>query len=258
MVELRFMSEAAVPGDPAAVPGRPHPPLDRRRLTLLLAPIAGFVIATQVGVALGPSLVDRHPLVLLALAPMNRHLALVAGQIDVVPLFVVGTLRLMAPDLFFYLLGFFYGERALSWMEERTASVGRLMRKLEALFRKAGHVLVFVMPNNYVSLIAGASGMPTRVFWPINFAGTVARIALFRAFGLTFEKQVDSVLEFIKAYRPWILAVTIGLVVFTAVRELRTGTSELQSLAELEEELEAVEDEHRAMIDRHLHRDGEE
>lgn len=250
------MSDAAPDAHEQFV-ARPHPPLDRRRLALLLGPIGAFVVMTQTGAALGPSLVDRHPVVLLALAPMNRHLALIAGRIDLLPLYVVGTVRLMAPDLFFYLLGFFYGERAISWMEERTASVGRLMRQLEALFRTAGHVLVFVMPNNYVSLIAGASGMPTKVFWPINLAGTLARLTLFRLFGVTFERQVDGILDFVREYRPYILAVTVGLVVLTAVRELRSGTSELQSLRELEEELEQVEDQHRSMIEQERQRGQE-
>jgi membrane protein DedA with SNARE-associated domain len=161
----------------------------------------------------------------------------------------VGTLRLLAPDPFFYLLGFFYGERAISWMEQRTASVGSMMRRLEQLFGRFGHALVFIMPNNYVCLIAGGSGMPAAVFWTLNVSGTLARITMFRWFGVAFQDQIDGVLRFISDYRPWILAVTVGIVVFGAVRELRSGTSELQQLAELEEQLEEAEDEHRALID---------
>ncbi len=217
----------------------------RTRLALIVAPIICLVVASNVGSALFPTLVDEHPQVLIALNPINRHLVLVSHQIEFTGYLTVATLRLLAPDPFFYFLGWYYGDRAIRWMELRTTSVGRLMRRLEDWFRKAGHVLVVIAPNNPVSLLAGAAGMPFGVFMALNVVGTVGRVLLLYWVGDLFSGPIDWFLDLVREYRPWFLALSVGAVAFTVWREMRQGTSEIQQLANLEDELAAVDaDEH--------------
>lgn len=227
---------------PGAAGGRTReggPVLSRGGLTLLVAPIIVLVVINNIGNALFPTLSTQNPLLLIAMTPAIRNLVIAASQVDFWAYFPVGFVRLLAPDPFFYLLGFYYGGQAVDWMEHRTKTVGTLMRQLEELFGRYGHVLVLIMPNNPICLLAGAARMRPRVFWALNVVGTIGRLLLMAWIGQQFQSAIDTLLEWITAYRTPLLVVTVTLVGVTTFRELRTGTSEIQSLLSLEEELEA-------------------
>jgi len=220
--------------EPAAVEDSSRRP----RLGLLLAPIACLVVASNVGSALAPSLVNDHPLWLLALDARNRHLVLVAARVDAVPYFVLGAVRLMLSDPLFYLLGYFYGEPAMRWVDARAGSFGRFLRGAERFFSKASYPLVFLAPNNYICLFAGASRMPPAIFLILNLGGTLVRLTLFRLVGDAFEGPIDNVLDFIGRNQLTLTAVTVTLVVAQVAWDRRRGAGELEGLAELEDEIE--------------------
>jgi membrane protein DedA with SNARE-associated domain len=233
-------------------------PPGRRTLTLIVAPLVALVIASWVGDALAPSLVDRHPLVLIMLNARNRNLALVTNQLDAVPYYTVGTLRLLVSDPLFYLLGYFYGDAAVRWMERRSPTYGRFLRTAERSFGTFAYPLVFVAPNNFICLFAGAAGMSPLAFVVLNLSGTLVRLYLIRRVGEAFEGPIDSILEFIREYRLPLLAVTVGLVALTIWNERRQGTGEIESLTHLDEEMaqagEELEAEHE--VDHHADEDG--
>jgi membrane protein DedA with SNARE-associated domain len=162
----------------------------------------------------------------------------VANQVDAVPYFVIGTLRLTLADPLFYLLGYWYGEAALSWVERQSGTVGRLLRVLERFFSKASYPLVFLAPNNYICLFAGASRMTPPVFLVLNVSGTITRLVLLRFLGDALEDPLDSLLDFISRNQLRLTLLTIGLVVAQAAWDQRKGTGELQELSELEHRLE--------------------
>ncbi len=213
-------------------------PFDRRHIYLLIAPIIALVIINNLGNFLFAKLSTENPLLLIAMTPPNRNLILASHQVPFAAYFVVGFLRLLAPDYFFYTLGGHYGDRAIRWMERRTATVGSMMRQLEQLFGRYGHALVLIMPNNPICLIAGAARMDKRMFWALNIVGTAGRMILMFWIGGIFQDQIDLILGWIADHRLLVFLVTGGLVVLTSVRELTSGTSEIQQLLELEEELE--------------------
>jgi membrane protein DedA with SNARE-associated domain len=220
--------------------------LRRRRLALLLAPISCLVIASMVGSALAPTLVVDHPVWLLVLDARIRHVLLVANQIDAFPYFLIGTLRLTLSDPLFYLLGYWYGEAALSWVEAQSGSVGRLLRVVERFFGKASYPLVFLAPNNYICLFSGASRMPPPVFLALNISGTITRLILLRALGDVLEDPLEAVLDFIARNQLRLTLLTVGLVVAQAAWDKRRGTGELGALSELEERIEEEEEEEAA------------
>jgi len=210
-------------------------------LLLIIAPIIGLVIASNIGDALAPSLVTRHPLLLIALNARNRNLVLVTNQLDPVPYYVVGTLRLLLSDPLFYVLGFLYGDAAVTWMERKAPTYGRVMRTAERFFATAAYPLVFIAPNNYICLFAGAAGMPVLAFVILNVTGTVARLYLIRVVGDIFESPIQSILDFIKDYRVPLLIITIALVAFSVWNEHRLGKGEIGALTNLEEEIEQIQ-----------------
>ena len=143
--------------DQAAEPFR----FDRGRLTLLLVPIGALVAMANVGTALAPRLVTHHPALLITLDARNRHLLLVvAAGIGAVPFFTIGFFRLLVSDPLFFLLGRWYGEPALQWLEAKAGTgATRQLRWLERKFGRWGAPLVAIMPNNAICLFAGTSGM---------------------------------------------------------------------------------------------------
>ncbi len=228
----------ADPSEGAPGGSREHPGLGRRNLTLLVAPIIALVVASNLGNAFFPTLSTEAPLLLIALNAANRNLVLAAAQLPFAPYLAVGVIRLLIPDIFFYALGHFYGDRAIVWMEQRTPRFGTMMRYLEDLFGRYGHAIVMVFPNNPVCLVAGAAHMRPRVFWTLNVIGTIGRVLLMWWIGDVFQGTIDSILGFIGDYRLPLTVVTVGLVGFTFLREVRTGSTEIQQLLDLDDDPE--------------------
>ena len=193
----------------------------------MTVPIVAFVVLSSVGDAMAPALVDTHPLLLLAMNARNRNLILVTNQLDAWSYYLVGTARLVISDPLFFLVGLWYGDAALAWMERRTKSLGRTLRRCEAWFSKAAYPMVFLVPNQYICLFAGAAGMSTAGFLAVNLAGTVARLFLIRQLGAAFDAPIQDVLEFIGDNRAPILVASIVLAAFFMRSELRNGATNL-------------------------------
>src|SRR3954466_4282399 len=97
----------------------PRPRPSRRTVALIVTPIIVLVILGWIGDAAAAYLVDHHPVWLISLNARNRNLLLVTNYVDTFPYYFVGTLRLLLSDPLFYLLGYFYGDTAVTWMEQK-------------------------------------------------------------------------------------------------------------------------------------------
>ena len=209
-----------------------------------MGPLVVLVIASYVGDALAPTLVDTHPLWLLGLNARLPILVLVTNELDAWSFYLVGTVRLLMADPIFYLIGYFYGDAAVRWAERRSRTFGGMLRSVERFFEKASYPLVLLAPNNPICLFAGASGMSPPVFLALNITGTIGRLILIRWAGDIFSSPLDALLDFIKEYRLPLTGVTIvltGLLVWSESRG--EGESELEALMRLEDELEEAEEE---------------
>ncbi|HEV3227435.1 MAG TPA: hypothetical protein VGZ52_11395 [Acidimicrobiales bacterium] len=216
--------------------------MSRPMLSLIVAVIVALVVLGWIGDASVGYLVDHHPLWLIALNARNRNLVLVVNHVELVPYYVVGTLRLLLSDPLFYLLGYYYGDAGIKWMERQTPTYGKLVRSAEKWFGVAAYPLVFIAPNNYICLFAGAAGMPIPVFFLLNVTGTIARLWLIIIVGNIFDKPLDAVLRFIQDYRIPIIIASVLIVLLTIWNERRQGESGIHALTHLEEELEAGEE----------------
>ncbi len=244
----------AVATDPDAdnpVEGHSHPPpLDapvrhrpsRRTLTLLIAPIVALIIVSNIGDALATTLATTHPLTLLMLNSRNRNLVLVTNQLDALSYYSIATLRLLLSDPLFFLLGYWYGESAVQWMERRTRTFGSTMRQMEGWFGRAGLVLVLVAPNNIVCLLAGAAGMRLSAFFAANVAGTLVRLYLIRRVGEAFDAPIQSLLDFLRDYRIPLLVLSVVIVAASTLWEMRRGEGELEAVLHLDDELQPGEE----------------
>lgn len=202
----------------------------------MIAAVVMSLMAAWTGDLLFAELVDRHPLLLILLSPRNRNLALTTIQLDALSYYTVGFFRLVFSDPFYYLLGFWYGDRAIAWTERRSRSYGPFIRDGERFFRKAAYPLVFLAPNNIICSLAGATGITPPVFLALNISGTVTRLVVIRTLGATFESPISGVVEIIGRYRTPILIASAVLVAWTVFGEFRGDGGELKKLAELEQE----------------------
>ena len=234
-------------GDAAAAPGQGAP--SRRALAFVVVPLIGLVIASQVGDALGPGLVPDpdtgggNPILLLLLSPRLRWQVAVVNYVNPAVFFLIGTLRLLAADPPFYLLGYWYGDTAVRWMERRAPGSARFLKQSERYYGKAAYPLVAIAPNNLICLLAGSSRMRPAAFFALNIGGTVVRLWLVVQFGKAFEDQIDAVLSWIREYRWWLVGFSTLVVVVLSLRQLRSGTGEISQLRELEHEIEREHEE---------------
>jgi membrane protein DedA with SNARE-associated domain len=221
--------------DDQPAPSGPARTPPRRAGLFIAAPLIALIVIANIGDALAPTLVTTHPLVLIMMNARNRNLILATNQLDTLSYYAVGTVRLLLSDPLFFLLGYWYGESALAWMEKRTKTFGEVLRTIERSFSKATYPLVFIAPNNLICLFAGAAGMRVGTFFIVNISGTVVRLYLIRWLGEAFDAPIQSVLHFISQYRFHLLGVSVPVTGFLMWRELKGG--EIDSLTHLDEEL---------------------
>jgi membrane protein DedA with SNARE-associated domain len=217
--------------------GDQRPTPSRRTLTLIAVPLIVLVIMNNLGGWLWAGLADTHPAVLLALNASNRHLIATTNYLDAWTYYGIGGARLLVSDPLFFLLGYWYGDAAVTWMEKRTHTWGDLLRSIERFFGKASYPLVFLMPNNYICLFAGAAKMPIRAFVAVNVAGTVARLYVFRRFGEAFQEPIDDVLGWVGDHRVPLLVASVAIGLVSVAFEAKRGETEVGALANLDDEL---------------------
>jgi membrane protein DedA with SNARE-associated domain len=219
-------------------PSRPVAEPNRLRLRLLLGCIVVLTVTNMVGDILAAGLVETHPLWLIALNSRKRWILAVVPHTDLVPFFIVAVARQLLSDPLYYGIGRWYGDAGARWLERKLGEGGTFIRWLESGFAKAAWPMVVLFPNPIICMLAGASGMPPLLFAALNLGGTVAAIAIFRAFGDVFGGPIEAVTGFLNHYRLPIIALSFVLFGLNAVLNRRRGTSEIESVSSLERELE--------------------
>ena len=212
-----------------------HPP-SPHTLKLLVAPVIFLVICSNVANVIWPTLQEDHPLLLIALSSINRYLILVSDQLDAISYYGVGTLRLLVSDPLFFLLGYWYGDRALAWMDRKSPGYGPMLRTAQQWFGRAAWPLVLIAPNNFICLFAGAAGMRIGWFFALNITGTVGRLYLIRVLGEAFSSPIDSFQGVVAEYRWWFIAGSAVFVLISLRGEVKGG-GEIDQLVHIDEEL---------------------
>ncbi|MGQ0743731.1 MAG: DedA family protein [Acidimicrobiales bacterium] len=208
----------------------------RRRLILLVAPIIVLTVAGTIGSAFTPVLAVENPLLLIALDSRNRMLIL-AREVSLVPFVVVALLRRSLSDPLFYLLGRFYGDGAVRWLEKKGGG-GSLVTTTERVFAKARYPMVFAFPGAIVCALAGQTGMSPVGFMVTNLAGTLTSIVAVRALGEAVASPVEAILGFFQRNLVVTTAISIALVLLSLVFNRGEDAGIAGSVDQLEAELE--------------------
>lgn len=209
-----------------------RPRLPRRKLLLIVGPIVVLAIVGTVTTALTPALAARHPLLLIILEARNRNLIL-AREVDFLPFLVIATLRRTLTDPLYFLLGRYYGDRAVRWLEVK-AGMGSYARMMETIFRKASYPAVFFFPGAIVCALAGVVGMPFPVFMVLNLTGTICAVVTLKLFGNVFAAPVEAVVGFFDRNLLVTTSISIVLVALSVWAGRVQGKAEL-SMKDIED-----------------------
>ena len=211
----------------------------RRKLTILLIPIVAFSIAGTVTNVMAPALINEHPLVVIFFNPISRYLILASNQVETWEFFFVGFFRLVLTDPLYFLLGRWFGDGALDWIENKTGNSG-MVPFVKKWFGRAGPAIVFFAPNAYVCLLSGAARMSLRLFIALNLVGTLSRLVLIKLTGEALEPYLEPVLDFIRRYQWQLVGLSILIFTIQSAANRRKGKKgNLESVGEMADELEA-------------------
>lgn len=160
-------------------------------------------------------------------------MALTTIHLDATTFYVVGFLRNVLSDPIYFLFGFWYGDRAIEWVERRSKTYGPVIRDGERYFRKAAYPLIFLAPNNAICAMSGATGVSIVPFIALNVSGTITRLILIRQLGQTFESPLQGIGGFIAEYRIQIFIISAIAVAWSVYNEFFSHDGQTQSLVEM-------------------------
>ncbi|MGI8574555.1 MAG: DedA family protein [Egibacteraceae bacterium] len=205
-----------------------------KRLTWVAAPLVLLSLMGIAAAAFTPVLIREHPLLLLVLESRNRYLLLASPRTGWVAFTVVGVLRRLASDPFFYLLGRWYGDRALRWLEEQSGSTGTV-RWVQRWFAKVADLAVLLFPGALVCVLAGTAGMRWRRFLALNVAGSVLAVVALRILAVRASGVLTRIIAFNDRNATLLTAFTLTLTAVWLLARRRRGRRALPDVSALED-----------------------
>lgn len=209
-------------GDLNADPAGSSTPPDWLFPVLMSIGGVAFVL-TWIGDAIWADWVTSHPLALMALNSRDRILLLTVNEVERIEFFVVAGLRLIVFDPFFYLLGWFYGDRALAWIRNRGKGASEMVDTFQEVFPYIGYPLLIFVPGVPYYVLAGVGRMNPFGFAFVTVAGTFARLAAIVWLGGTFSSQISTANDAISRFRTPVLIISILSVAWFAWKEIRNS-----------------------------------
>ncbi|MFM9123134.1 MAG: hypothetical protein ACKOQX_09810, partial [Actinomycetota bacterium] len=163
-----------------------------------------FVVGT-IGSNIGPALVDERPRLVLLLSSRNRNLFGSVPYIDWLSYSVIGFSRILLAGVALFLVGRWYGNKALGWVEGNMGELPAIYKWTERAVDKAGSVMVVLMPgSNIVCLLLGHRQMAPRKFVPLLMTGIAIKLFVLWRGGKLFEDQIRDFLSYIERYQWWV------------------------------------------------------
>ena len=179
-----------------------------------------FVIGT-VGSNIGPALVDEKPRLILMLSSRNRNLFGSVPYIDLASYLSIGFVRILIAGVALYLVGRWYGTKALGWVEGNMGELPAIYKWTERAVDRAGPAILVLMPgSNIVCLLLGHRRMPPKKFVPLLMIGIAFKLAILWQGGRIFEQQIKSFLEWIEKYQWYVV---VGLFAISFLQSARKG-----------------------------------
>jgi uncharacterized membrane protein YdjX (TVP38/TMEM64 family) len=180
-----------------------------------------FVIGT-IGSNIGPALVDENPIFVISLSSRNRNLFGSVPYIDPLAYSLIGFFRVLAAGVALYLVGRWYGQRALGWVEGNMGELPAIYRWTERAVDRFGWLALVAMPgSNVVCLLVGHRKMKPVPFLALISVGIVVKLAVLWVGGKIFEDQIRAFLNAIERYQWWVVIALFGISFLQSARRGR-------------------------------------
>ena len=164
---------------------------------------------------------------LLLIYPVSGALFLIAPRFDPVLFVVLATTRRAILHILFYLLGRWYGERAVAWTTRRGGEAGGWVALIERLFGRVGWLIVAIFPGPFPSVLAGTTRMRWPLFLALDLLGTIVSVALVRVAASAASGPLATALRFIDANSRWLTVGTIvATVAWVSLQGWRSGAND--------------------------------
>lgn len=180
-----------------------------------------FVVGT-IGSNIGPALVDENPILVISLSSRNRNLFGSVPYIDPLAYSLIGFFRVLAAGVALYLVGRWYGQRALGWVEGNMGELPAIYRWTERAVDRFGWLALVAMPgSNVVCLLVGHRKMKPVPFLALISVGIVIKLAVLWVGGKIFEDQIRAFLNAIERYQWWVVIALFGISFLQSARRGR-------------------------------------
>jgi membrane protein DedA with SNARE-associated domain len=216
-------------GDPPGEIAAPPPAValtaqDRRIVRVCLMVLATLTVGTWIGVASSPYLVNNHPLLLIGISPLSRHMILVAPLVGAPMVLLVGGSRSLAFTAVSYVLGISLGEAGLVWIEQRNEKSGRFVRWLQRFFQRWSYLAVFIFPLGVMACVAGVARMRPVGFFAAATAGIAFRLSIYVLIADSIRGPILGLLEVIRVYQfPATVVLVIAIGTYQLYKRRRRG-----------------------------------
>ena len=213
----------------------------RSRITALAVPIALFTISGYVGNALAPTLAHDAPIALLLLNPRLRWLFIASAKVDTLWFFLIPLVRASVVLTVYFLLGRWFGDGALRWLEARSGNAMRPMLWIERKFHRARVPITFFFPGTIAAMLAGADGMAAPLFFGVALSSIALRVWAVRSLADLFRGPLLQVLDWVGANQVWLTLVSIGSVFGWVLWSNRHGIEPVETIEELVHDIDDVD-----------------
>lgn len=225
--------QTAFPLQPPELPSSSSSVAPDSRLRLLVGAFGVLVGLGYVAQIFFARIIAFSPEGLIALSSRIRYLLLsVPAGISPIAYSVIGFVRLAIAATLCYVLGYFYGDRAMAWFSRQLDGQEPItFRWLKIVAAKAGWVLALLFPgSNIACALVGMHRMPPRRFALFISTGIAARLAWVWAAARHFDKQLTRLLHWIEKYQWYVVGaffvITFAQAFYKAARMERSGQIE--------------------------------
>ena len=210
----------------------------RTRIAVLAVPMVALAVSLYVGNALAPTLVHDAPVLLLVLSPRLRWLFLASARVDGFWFFLIPLVRATAVLTVYFLLGRWYGDRALRWLESRAGNAMRPVLWIERSFHRARVPITFLFPGNVAAMLAGADHMPAPLFFTVALASVELRVWAVRALANAFRGTLLRALDWVGDNQLWLTVASVTGVIAWVLWSNRHGITQGETIEELIDDFE--------------------
>ena len=216
-----------------------HPPSNPRvRIAVLAVPMVAITIAGYVANALAPTLAHDSPVLLLVLNPRLRWLFLTSAKVDTLWFFLIPPVRAVFVLGVYFLLGRWYGDRALRWLESRSGNAIRPVLWIERTFHRARVPVTFLFPGTVAAMLAGADAMSPAVFFGVALASVELRVWAVRSLANAFRNTMLQVLEWVGDNQLWLTIASVTGVIGWVMWSNRHGVTQGETVEEIMDDFE--------------------